>query len=140
MKLDSIFSETGFYGSQQIPRINYLMSFMALKLIGKERLSHVADLNFDYGLGTFAGLNVLPKVAAITQYSYRNPHRLVVTLLKKWNIVLKDKGYIQGRHINLDFHAIPHWGEESQLENHWVPTRGKAMKRRDLAKGFRVAS
>ena len=128
MKLDSIFSETGFYGSQQIPRINYLMSFMALKLIGKERLSHVADLNFDYGLGTFAGLNVLPKVAAITQYSYRNPHRLVVTLLKKWNIVLKDKGYIQCRHINLDFHAIPHWGEESQLENHWVPTRGKAMK------------
>lgn len=128
MKLDSIFSETGFYGSLQIPRINYLMSFVALKLIGKERLSHVADLSFDYGLGTFAGLNVLPKVAAITQYSYRNPHQLMVTLLKKWNIVLKDKGYIEGRHINLDFHAIPHWGEESQLENHWVPTRGKAMK------------
>ena len=128
MKLDSIFSETGFYGSKQIPRINYLMSFVALKLIGKERLSHVIDLNFDYGLGTFAGLNVLPKVAAMTQYSYRNPHQLVVTLLKKWNIVLKEKGYIQGRHINLDFHSIPHWGEESQLENHWVPTRGKAMK------------
>ena len=104
------------------------MSFVALKLIGKERLSHVADLNFDYGLGIFAGLNILPKVAAVTQYSYRNPHQLVVTLLKKWNIVLKDKGYIEGRHINLDFHAIPHWGEESQLENHWVPTRGKAMK------------
>lgn len=128
MKLDSIFRETGFYGSGQIPRINYLMSFVALKLIGKERLSHVADLNFDYGLGTFAGLNILPKVAAITQYSYRNPHQFVVTLLKKWNTVLKDKGYIEGRHINLDFHAIPHWGEESQLENHWVPTRGKAMK------------
>lgn len=128
MKLDSIFRETGFYGSGQIPRTNYLMSFMALKLIGKERLSHVADLNFDYGLGTFAGLNILPKVAAITQYSYRNPHQVVVTLLKKWNTVLKDKGYIKGRHINLDFHAIPHWGEESQLENHWVPTRGKAMK------------
>ena len=104
------------------------MSFVALKLIGKERLSHVAGLSFDYGLGTFAGLNVLPKVAAITQYSYRNPHRLMVTLLRKWNIVIKDKGYIDGRHINLDFHTIPHRGEESQLENHWVPTRGKAMK------------
>lgn len=128
MKLDSLFSETGFYGSQQIPRINYLISFMALKLIGKEKLSHVTDLNFDYGLGVFAGLNVLPKIAAMTQYSYRNPRQLVVTLLKKWNVALKDKGYIRGRHINLDFHAIPHWGEESQLENHWVPTRGKAMK------------
>lgn len=128
LKLDALFSQTGFYGSKPIPRINYLISFMALKLIGKERLSHVTNLSFDYGLGTFAGLNVLPKVAAITQYSYRNPHRLAVTLLRKWNVVLKDKGYIQGRHINLDFHSIPHWGEESQLENHWVPTRGKAMK------------
>jgi len=128
LKLNSIFAQIGFYGSKQIPTVNYLMSFMALKLIGKERLSHVVDLNFDYGLGTFGGLNVLPKVAAMTQYSYRNSHHLVVKLLKKWNLILKDRGYIQGRHINLDFHSIPHWGEESQLENHWVPTRGKAMK------------
>ena len=128
MQLDTIFNQIGFYGSKQIPRLNYLMSFLALKLIGKERLSHVNDLNFDYGLGTFAGLNVLPKIAAITQYSYRNPHNLVERLLKKWNWVLKEKGYLKGRHINLDFHSTPHWGEESQLQNHWVPTRGKAMK------------
>ena len=128
LKLHSIFRHTGFYGSKQIPRLNYLMSFMTLKLIGKERLSHVSDLNFDYGLGTFAGLNVLPKAAAMTQYSYRNPHNLVVKLLREWNCVLKDKGYIQGHHINLDFHSAPHWGEESQLDTHWVPTRGKRMK------------
>ena len=118
LKLDTIFNQLGFYGSKQIPRLNYLMSFLALKLIGKERLSHVDDLNFDYGLGTFAGLNVLPKIAAITQYSYRNPHNLVVHFLKKWNTVLKEKGYLQGRYINLDFHSTPHWGEESQLQNH----------------------
>lgn len=128
LKLDSIFREIALYGSKQIPRVNYLMSFMALKLIGKERLSHVVDLNFDYGLGSFAGLNVLPKVAAMTQYSYRNSPRLVVKLLREWNLILKDRGYIQGRHINLDFHSTPHWGQESQLENHWIPTRGKAMK------------
>jgi len=128
MQLNTIFNQIGFYGSKQIPRLNYLMSFLALKLIGKERLSHVNDLNFDYGLGTFAGLNVLPKIAAITQYSYRNPHNLVERLLKKWNRVLKEKGLLKGQHINLDFHSTPHWGEESQLQNHWVPTRGKAMK------------
>jgi len=128
MQLDTIFNQIGFYGSKQIPRLNYLMSFLTLKLIGKERLSHVSDLNFDYGLGTFAGLNVLPKIAAITQYSYRNPHNLVVNLLKKWNCVLKEKGYLKGQYINLDFHSTPHWGEKSQLQNHWVPTRGKAMK------------
>ena len=98
------------------------------KIVGKERLSHVADLTFDYGLGAFAGLNVLPKVTALTQYSYRNPHHLVARVLKKWNVVLKDCDYIQGRHINLDFHSIPHWGEENQLDNHWVATRGKRMK------------
>jgi transposase len=128
LKLQSIFGHTGFYGSKHIPRLSYLMSFLALKLIGKERLSHVSDLNFDYGLGAFAGLNVLPKTAAMTQYSYRNPHNLVVELLRQWNGVLKDKGYLQGHHINLDFHAAPHWGEESQLETHWVPTRAKRMK------------
>jgi transposase len=128
LQLDTIFNQLGFYGSKQIPRLNYLMSFLALKLIGKERLSHVDDLNFDYGLGTFAGLNVLPKIAAITQYSYRNRRNLVIHFLKKWNAVLRENGYLKGRHINLDFHSTPHWGEESQLQNHWVPTRGKAMK------------
>ena len=42
--------------------------------------------------------------------------------------MLKEKGHLKGRHINLDFHSTPHWGEESQLQNNWVPTRGKAMK------------
>jgi transposase len=128
LQLDTIFNQIGFYGSKQIPKLNYLMSFLTLKLIGKERLFHVNDLNFDYGLGAFAGLNVLPKTAAITQYSYRNPHHLVVKLLKRWNCMLKEKGHLKGRHINLDFHSTPHWGEESQLQNNWVPTRGKAMK------------
>jgi len=126
--LESLFSKIGFYGSKQLPRLNYLMSFLALKLIGKERLSHVSDLSFDYGLGAFAGLNVLPKISAMTQYSYQNPRDLVVRLLKQWNEVLRDQGCIIGDHINLDFHSTPHWGDESQLEKHWVPTRGKAMK------------
>lgn len=126
--LESLFSKIGFYGSKQLPRLNYLMSFLALKLIGKERLSHVSDLSFDYGLGAFAGLNVLPKISAMTQYSYQNSRDLVVRLLKQWNEVLRDQGCIIGDHINLDFHSTPHWGDESQLEKHWVPTRGKAMK------------
>ena len=126
--IEALFGKIGFYGSKQLPRLNYLMSFLALKLIGKERLSHVSDLSFDYGLGTFAGLNVLPKISAMTQYSYRNPRDLVVRLLKQWNEILTTRGLIMGNHINLDFHSTPHWGDESQLEKHWVPTRGKAMK------------
>jgi transposase len=126
--LDRLFRESGFYGSPQIPKLSYLLSYLVLKLLGKERLSHINDLSFDFGAGLFAGLNVLPKAAAITQYSYRHPHSLCVTLLRNWVRRLFDQGYLKGEHINLDFHSIPHWGEESTLENHWVPTRGKALK------------
>jgi transposase len=126
--LDRMFKESGFYGSPQIPKISYLLSYLVLKLLGKERISHINDLCFDFGIGLFAGLNVLPKAAAITQYSYRHPHSLCVTLLRNWVRTLFDQGYLKGEHINLDFHSIPHYGEESTLENHWVPTRGKAMK------------
>jgi hypothetical protein len=30
--------------------------------------------------------------------------------------------------INLDFHSIPHWGDQSVMDTHWVPTRGKRLK------------
>ena len=126
--LDRLFQESGFYGSPQIPKISYLLSYLVFKLLGKERLSYINDLSFDFGIGLFAGLNVLPKAAAITQYSYRHPHSLCVTLLRNWVRKLFEQGYLKGEHINLDFHSIPHYGEESTLENHWVPTRGKAMK------------
>ena len=128
LDLHTLMQSGGFYGSKIIPAINYLLSFLALKLIGKERLFHVNDLNFDYGLGSFAGLNVLPKVAALTQYSYQNPHTLVRQFLIRWNKMLISQGYIKGNFINLDFHSIPHWGEDIPLDNHWIPTRGKSMK------------
>ena len=33
-----------------------------------------------------------------------------------------------GKFVNLDFHTIPHYGDESVLENHWAGARGKTMK------------
>jgi len=126
--LDELFGKSSFYSSRQIPRVSYLLSYLVLKLLGKERLCHINDLNFDYGIGLFAGLNVLPKAAAITQYSYRHPHRLCVSMLRGWAKLLSDQGHLPGHHINLDFHPIAHYGEGSTLESHWIPTRGKAIK------------
>jgi hypothetical protein len=104
------------------------MSYLGLKLLGQKRICHIDDFSFDYGLGLFAGLNVLPKSSAIGSYSYRHPREYVRTLLKGFTKVLQKQGYIKGKAINLDFHSIPHFGDESSLENHWVPTRGKSMK------------
>jgi hypothetical protein len=37
-------------------------------------------------------------------------------------------GLYEGNIINLDFHTIPHFGEESVLEDHWAGARNKTMK------------
>ncbi len=37
-------------------------------------------------------------------------------------------GLYDGKCINLDFHTIPHYGDESVLEKHWAGARNKTMK------------
>src|SRR5512135_2107374 len=54
-----------------IPAASALLSLLVLKLLDKERRSHIDDFNFDEALGLFAGLNVLPKKTFVTDYSYR---------------------------------------------------------------------
>jgi len=126
--LGELFNIDGLYGSKIIPRQNYMFSYLSLKLLGKDRLCHINDFSFDYGLGLFAGLNVLPKSTAISSYSYRHSPDLVRTILKGFSKKLFAKGYIQGKNINLDFHSIPYYGDEPTLENNWIPMRGKRMK------------
>jgi len=126
--LDKLFAIDGFYGTKQIPTISYLLSYLGLKLLGKDRVCHIDDFGFDYGLGVFAGLNVFPKSSSITRYSYKHPKSLVRKLLRGFVKTIHKAGYIRGNNINLDFHSIPYYGSESVLENHWVPTRGKRMK------------
>jgi len=128
LELPALFNTEGLYGSQVIPRISYMLSYLALKLLGKERLCHINDLSFDAGLGVFAGLNVLPKSTAISSYSYRHKPSLIRMLLKGFSKTLHKNGYIKGANVNLDFHSIPYFGDDPLLENHWVPTRGKGMK------------
>ena len=128
LELPALFNTEGLYGSKVIPRISYMLSYLALKLLGKERLCHINDLSFDNGLGVFAGLNVLPKSTAISSYSYRHNPSLIRMLLKGFSKTLHKNGYIKGANVNLDFHSIPYFGDEPLVENHWVPTRGKGMK------------
>lgn len=126
--IENIAQEAGLPGSKVIGATNYLLSFLALKLLGTERHSHVTDRAFDPGLGLFAGLNVLPKSTAMSTYSYRldNAHlqKLQRAFVQQGNkLGLYDKSV-----INLDFHTIPHFGEESVLEKHWAGARSKVMK------------
>ena len=106
------------------------LSMLLLKLVGNERLSHIAAYDHEPGLGVFSGLNFLPKSTYISTYSCRTSEEIlnnfqhkIITLLQK-----KYPNFYQSSFINLDFHSIPHFGDESNMEKVWSGTRGKAVK------------
>lgn len=114
-------------GSQQIPAVSYLLSFLALKLLGTERYAHVGEHGFDLGLGLFAGLNVLPKCTAMSSYAYALDETHLRRLQEAFIAQAIRRGLYEGSLINLDFHTVPHFGEESVLERHWAGARGKVV-------------
>lgn len=116
--------------SARIGKTQALLSFLALKLIGGERLCHIQQYDHDIGLGLFAGLNVLPKPTYAGTYSCllsaslcQTLQRDLVARLRSW-----DPGAFAGATINLDFHSIPHFGDQSEMESVWCGARNKAMK------------
>jgi len=115
-------------GSKVVPATSYLLSFLALKLLGTERYAHVGDYGFDPGLGLFAGLNVLPKCTAMSTYSYSLDEVHLLRLQQAFIRQASKLGLYKGNIINLDFHTVPHFGDESVLEKHWAGSRNKRMK------------
>jgi hypothetical protein len=47
----------------------------------------------------------------------------IISLFRK-----KYPEFYQSKFINLDFHSIPHFGDESQMEKVWCGSRGKSLK------------
>lgn len=115
-------------GSKPIPPLSYFLSFLALKLAGNERLSHTDDHSFDRGLGLFAGLNVLPKCTSMSTYAYSLNAPSINRLQRGVAKAGQHLGLYTASTINLDFHAVPHWGDESVLDKNWVGARGKGIK------------
>jgi hypothetical protein len=109
-----------------VPATSALLSLLALKLLDKERRSHIDDFNCDEALGLFAGLNILPKKSYATDYSYRTDRGQQHRLLSGWVAGLAPLLFPQAQAFCLDFHAIPYRGEPEALENHYLPLRGKA--------------
>jgi len=115
-------------GTRTLPALSYLLSFLALKLLGTERYAHVGDHAFDEGLGLFAALNVVPKCTAMSTYSFGLDEAHIQRLQASFVRHAMKLGLYDGKVVNLDFHSIPHFGDESVLEKHWTGARGKGMK------------
>lgn len=123
---ECLVQQAGYRGSQMVPASSALLSLLTLKLLDKERRSHINDFNFDEALGLFAGLNILPKKSFATDYSYRHERTQQERLLSGWVTALAPLLFPNAQAFSLDFHAIPYRGDPDALDNHYVPRRGIA--------------
>jgi transposase len=128
LNLVKVVQEAGLPGTKAIPALSYFLSFLSLKLLGTERYAHISEHAFDPGPGLFAELNVLPKCTAISTYSYGLDGVHLQHLQQSFVKQAAKLKFYEGNIINLDFHTIPHFGEESVLQKHWAGARSKRMK------------
>jgi len=123
---DRLVAEAGYPGSEMVPALSAMLSLLALKLLDKERRSHIDDFNCDEPLGWFAGLNILPKKSFATDYSYRVGRAQQLGLLQGWVKALAPVMFPEAEGFSLDFHPIPFRGDPAALDRHYLPRRGKA--------------
>jgi hypothetical protein len=123
---DRLVTDAGYPGSEMVPAPSALLSLLALKLLDKERRSHIDDFNCDEVLGLVAGLNVLPKKSFATDYPYRAVRAQQLSLLQGWVKALAPVMFPEAEGFSLDFHPIPYRGDPAGLDRHYLPRRGKA--------------
>ena len=120
--------KAGYPGSKMIPATQALLSLLALKLSGKERKSHVMDSVFDQGVALFAGLNVVPKTTYLSTYSDSISPKMNEQFRAGWLAVLQKQKLLTGESFNLDFHAIPFFGQDEFVERHYLSKRSRKQK------------
>ena len=127
LQVDAMGSEAQLPGSAMIPAGHALRAALALKLWSIERKSHVMALVTDPGLALFCGLNAIPKKSYLCEYSSRLDHARTTNLLAAWHRALAQEALFSGESFNLDFHSVPYYGEDAQIERHYVSMRSRAQ-------------
>ncbi len=127
LQFDTLAKSAHLPGSVMIPPQHALRATMALKLWSVERKSHVMALVSDPGLALFCGLNAIPKKSYLCEYSSRLDHSQTTSLLAAWHRMVAQDKLFGGESFNLDFHSVPYYGEDPQVENHYVSMRSRAQ-------------
>jgi predicted DNA-binding protein (UPF0251 family) len=130
LDLPELAGRAGYPGTRVIPAISWLLSLLALKLTRTRRVSHVDDLLTDPAAALLAGLAVLPKKSALTDYSCRLSHDHQRGFLAALDQQMISAGLASGEEaiFDLDFHAVMHWGHDPVLEKHYVPKRSQRAR------------
>lgn len=124
--LDQVIANSAYPETNQLDRATSIYAFLALKLSSIKRYSADDLWCMDRGMGLFAGLNVLPKTAWFSSYSSGVKHEMNIDFLKSLYQVWQANGMLSDT-ANLDFTAVPYWGDADALENNWSGKRGKAL-------------
>lgn len=125
-KIDKVIQKSSYPKTKKIGRLSSILAFLALKLSNVQRYGQDDGWCMDRGLGMFAGLNVLPKTTWYSAYSDAIERKDNVAFLKSMNRIFADHGLLSDT-ANLDFTAIPYWGDEDPFENNWSGKRSKAL-------------
>ena len=128
LPLERLLAAAGFPGSPMIPAAAAMRALLALKLFGNARHSHVMAHVFDEGLALFAGLNVIPKRAFLTEYSCRIDPAAYPRFMSRWLAAITELGLERGVSFDLDFHTIPFHGEDALIEKHYVSKRSRRQR------------
>ena len=117
-------------GSNDIGSVQASLSMLLLKLIGNERLSHIKQYDHEPGLGIFAGLNRLPKPTYMGTYSCNTSEPMLLNFQEEIINLFRNKypNFYNSKFINLDFHSIPHYGDQATMERVWCGSKGKTIK------------
>lgn len=128
LDLPGLVKAAGWPSTSQLQALHSVLSLLALKLSGRRRRSHVQNVVHDPALGIFAGLNVLPKTWHLTTYSYRTERADQVRFFEALQPRLKDAGLLGDQGLNLDFHTIMSYGEDTVLDKNYVPRRSQRTR------------
>ena len=111
LDLPGLVRKAGCPGTAAIPPASRILSLLALKLTATRRVSHVDDLLTDPASALFAGLSILPKKSALTDYSYRLSHDHQRNFLAALDTQMISVGLATGEEaiFDLDFHAVMVW-------------------------------
>ena len=124
--IDEVIEQSSYPGTKKIRKLNSILAFLALKLSNVRRYGQDDGWCMDRGLGMFAGLNVLPKTTWYSAYSAATSRNDNINFLKSLNYAFANYGLFSDT-VNLDFSAIPYWGDNEPFENNWSGKRSKAL-------------
>jgi hypothetical protein len=115
-------------GTKMIPAEHALRSLLALKLIGRERKSHVMSMVLDEGLAVFAGLNAIPKRSYLAAYSSKIGRQGNLRLMDAWFRQVSKLGLQHSGSLDLDYHTVPANTQKEPLQRHYVSRRSRRQQ------------